>query len=345
MKLALTTQAIPLFMLCFALTCKDISDAQTNSPAKSDSSSHVNKGAELVRQKHYDAAIAEFTAAIQADPNDANTYARRGYTYVTYLQDYAKGIADYEQALKVNPDDYDTQQRLQYARDVLTGAMEKPGTMASKQSENVQSNTDHDNAGDKANRDDVERALATVVGGMIAASDYNRAIEQNPKDAAAYVDRGKLKFNKGDKEGAMADYNRAIELDPRCASAYFNRSMVEMCNGALDKFSADYDRAVELDPTFKPADKPKSSFDSYDFGTKIGAWLANKALSHDEPKSQAQDGEHWEQCNCCHGSGKQRAAPYTDGIFSPGYSQNWARGGYEVNCDCCSGKGGGWVRD
>jgi tetratricopeptide (TPR) repeat protein len=339
MKVILRTLTIGLSIACFALTGAAISGAQTNPPATSDSINHVNKGAELVRQRQYDAAIVEFNAAIQADPNNANTYARRGYIYVTFLQDYAKGIADYEQALKLNPDDSDTQQRLQYARSVLKGAIETPGAMASKQSENVQSDTDHDNAGDKVNRGDVERALATVVGGMIAASDYNRASEQNLKDARAYVDRGKIKAKNGDKEGAMADYNRAIELDPRCASAYFNRAMIEVGNGAFDKFSADYDRAVELDPTLKPADNnPKTSFDSYDFGTKVGAWLANKALSHDEPKSQAAAGRHWKQCDYCHGSGRR-----PKGEFALGY-ENWA-GGYEVDCDVCHGNGGYWVRD
>ena len=32
------------------------------------SAAHVNKGVELAQQKQYDAAVAEFNAAIQADP-------------------------------------------------------------------------------------------------------------------------------------------------------------------------------------------------------------------------------------------------------------------------------------
>src|SRR5205814_7146076 len=109
----------------------------------------------------WDKAIADFTAVIQKDPNDAQAYerrafaqrsqkkfneaiadysksldlkqdadvfAKRGYTYVTYLQDYEKGIADYEQALKINPNDYDTQQRLLYARQALAAKNAPPPT-------------------------------------------------------------------------------------------------------------------------------------------------------------------------------------------------------------------------
>ncbi|HEY4757995.1 MAG TPA: tetratricopeptide repeat protein, partial [Chthoniobacterales bacterium] len=59
---------------------------------------------------------------------DPDVYAKRGYTYVTYLQDYEKGIADYQQALRINPSDYDTQQRLQYAQAALAAKNAPPPT-------------------------------------------------------------------------------------------------------------------------------------------------------------------------------------------------------------------------
>ena len=43
---------------------------------------------------------------------------------------------------------------------------------------------------------------------------YNKAIEFKPDFAAAYINRGVLKSNKGDKEGALKDYDKAIELNP-----------------------------------------------------------------------------------------------------------------------------------
>src|SRR5438128_1430561 len=126
-----------------------------------DVGNHVNKGVELAQQKQYDAAIAEFTLAIKANPKNARAYlnrgtayraqqkyseamadynrslqakpdpevyAKRGYTYVTYLQEYEKGIADYKEALRLNPNDYDTSQRLQYAEAMLAAKNAPPPT-------------------------------------------------------------------------------------------------------------------------------------------------------------------------------------------------------------------------
>ena len=61
-----------------------------------------------------------------------------------------------------------------------------------------------------------------------ALTDYNRAIQLNPKYADAYNNRGNLKYTKlNDIEGGLADYNRAIRLKPKNANAYFNRSLLK----------------------------------------------------------------------------------------------------------------------
>jgi len=80
-----------------------------------DAQAYERRGFAYRSQKKYNEAIADYSKSLEIKP-DANTYAKRGYTYVMYLHDYEKGIADYEQALKLNPDDSDIQQRLQYAR-------------------------------------------------------------------------------------------------------------------------------------------------------------------------------------------------------------------------------------
>src|SRR5438270_3423209 len=42
---------------------------------------HARRGEELVNQKQYDAAIAEFTKEVQANPGDPRAYDRRGTAY------------------------------------------------------------------------------------------------------------------------------------------------------------------------------------------------------------------------------------------------------------------------
>jgi tetratricopeptide (TPR) repeat protein len=56
-----------------------------------------------------------------------------------------------------------------------------------------------------------------------ALADLNRAIELDPADASALVDRGETYQAMGRSEEALADYDRAIELDPEAASALASR--------------------------------------------------------------------------------------------------------------------------
>src|ERR1043165_4466525 len=62
-----------------------ISIALTNSlsaaEAGSDPGAHTNKGVRFAHQKHYDRAIAEFTAAIKIQPNDPKNYENRAMAY------------------------------------------------------------------------------------------------------------------------------------------------------------------------------------------------------------------------------------------------------------------------
>ena len=55
---------------------------------------HVSRGIELAEQKQYDAAIAEFTKAIQANASDPRNYTNRGTAYRAANR-FAEAIADF----------------------------------------------------------------------------------------------------------------------------------------------------------------------------------------------------------------------------------------------------------
>jgi tetratricopeptide (TPR) repeat protein len=75
--------------------------------------------------KHYDAAVADYTALIKKDPMDAERLVKRGATY-SGMGQYKKAIADYEAALKLAPRDSATVQRLKYAHAMLEKNGSKP---------------------------------------------------------------------------------------------------------------------------------------------------------------------------------------------------------------------------
>ncbi len=77
-------------------------------------------------------------------------------------------------------------------------------------------------------------------------------VSSNSKEATTYSERGTLKDEKGDFDGAIADYTRAIELDPKFSQAYYNRGLAKKHKGDMDGAIADYDRVIEMNP-----DNPK----------------------------------------------------------------------------------------
>jgi tetratricopeptide (TPR) repeat protein len=83
----------------------------------------------------------------------------------------------------------------------------------------------------------------------LAMADFNRVIEIDAYNSAAYNNRGYIKKVRGDHAGASADYNRAIELDPRYVVAYINRGNLKYDTGDPVGALADFDRALTLDPT------------------------------------------------------------------------------------------------
>ena len=94
--------------LAIAFICAvAVSTFAAKSPAPKDQSdvgSHVNKGVALAQQKQYDAAIAEFNAAIQANPKNVRAYVNRGTAYRAQ-QKYDLAMADFAKAIELAPND------------------------------------------------------------------------------------------------------------------------------------------------------------------------------------------------------------------------------------------------
>ena len=76
---------------------------------------------------NYDAALTDYTSAIEKNPSYEPEYARRGYTYALAEQ-YEKAIADYQQALKMDPNDQETVERLKYAQGRIAARNAPPPT-------------------------------------------------------------------------------------------------------------------------------------------------------------------------------------------------------------------------
>ncbi len=81
-----------------------------------------------------------------------------------------------------------------------------------------------------------------------AIAEFSRAIELDPLDPMAYVNRGNAQADNGEFGKAMADYAKALELNPRCSHAYANRGWRWYERGDFDNAIADFTKAVKHNP-------------------------------------------------------------------------------------------------
>lgn len=82
---------------------------------------------------------------------------------------------------------------------------------------------------------------------------YDKAVQGNPRSSLAYTNRGLVRENQGDVQGAADDYTAAINIDPTYAQAYVNRGNRLGAAGDAQRAKADYLMALRYKPSLFPA--------------------------------------------------------------------------------------------
>ncbi|MFL6798559.1 MAG: tetratricopeptide repeat protein [Xanthobacteraceae bacterium] len=173
---------------------------------------YYNRGLAHNAKRQYEQAILDFNEATRIDPRHVGSYVARGTAYFN-RNDYDRAIADYTQAITLDP-----KQAL---------ALRNRGNTLYEKKE-------------------YDQALA----------DYGRAIALDPKDAVAYARRGMTWHGKGNFGAALADLSQAISINPRVAWFWGQRGLVHHRNkliakkGNYDLAIADESEAIKLDPKY-----------------------------------------------------------------------------------------------
>lgn len=186
-----------------------------------------------------DRAIADYTALIDLDPQDAVAFVDRGWAfYQQALPDRA--IADYTTALRLRPEyalAYNNRCVAYLDKQLYDRAIDDCSrSIALNLEPNLQwayrnRALAHGNSGDH------DRAI----------EDFTAAIRIDPQYADAYVGRGWSYSRQGLYERALQDYTTALGIKPRHALAYNNRCLVHRRIGQVERAIADCSRAIELD--------------------------------------------------------------------------------------------------
>lgn len=92
-----------------------------------------------------------------------------------------------------------------------------------------------------------------------AIANYNKTLEINDQDRAAYNNRGHVYQELKKYDEALADFSRVIELDPTDRNGYNNRGIIYYLQDEFQKAIEDFTRAIEIDPNFAEAYKNRAN--------------------------------------------------------------------------------------
>ncbi len=206
--------------------------------------SKAEQGGTAEAQKLYNAAIQDYTDAIQIDPEDASTFYNRGNVKhdlgeskaeqgdIAEAQKlYNTAIQDWTHAIQIDPEDAATFYNLGVAKYDLGKSKAEQGEAAEAQK------------------------LYNA-----AIQDWTHAIQIDPEDASTFYNRGVAKYVLGESKAeqggtaeaqklynaAIQDWTHAIKLNPENADTFYNRGAAKKALGQHEAAEKDFAKAKEL---------------------------------------------------------------------------------------------------
>jgi tetratricopeptide (TPR) repeat protein len=103
-----------------------------------------------------------------------------------------------------------------------------------------------------------------------AIDNYSLAIQCNPQDEVAYINRGIARVVIAEYEAAIEDLNQTLQINPQNAQAYAERGLARAMIGENEAAIEDCSRAIELNPHYYRAYYGRGAARSY-MGNTQGA--------------------------------------------------------------------------
>jgi tetratricopeptide (TPR) repeat protein len=163
-----------------------------------------NRGLEYFKQRNYEQAINDYSAAVSLNPGYADAYNNRGNAY-HIKHDYERALADFDRAIALAP-----RHALAYNNRGIVHEDRGEAELAIQDySRAIEINPGYASAYNN-------RGYAYERSGHedLAIADFDKAIALNPDIALFYRNRAKAYQSRGDYEVAARDYRRSLELRP-----------------------------------------------------------------------------------------------------------------------------------
>jgi uncharacterized caspase-like protein len=243
-----------------------IADGQAS--AKDVGLANAVRGQAFMQKRNHDKAIAAFSAAHDADPDDVNILYARGFAYEA-KGDNDNAMADYNSVLAKRPKAFNAiyfrgtlymrKNALQSALDDFNAALNiKPDLYRALADRGHLRTVTKDFDGALADFAEAERINPTAPMALNyrcqtyaamgqfdkALADCNSVIEKAPKDLFAVTSRADAEQAKGDLTAALKDYNFVLGLNPNHVRAHTGRGQLFEKKHDLAQARADYRSAA-----------------------------------------------------------------------------------------------------
>jgi tetratricopeptide (TPR) repeat protein/S1-C subfamily serine protease len=196
----------------------------------------LERGNQLWRLRRYPEAIQAFEEAIKQKPKFIHlAYYGKGLA-LGWSGKYPEAITAFEQAVKSQPDFVPAWDKLS----LFYRYLNQPDKALAAINKAIQLQPNNPNLYNQK-----YAVLSNLKRYKEAAAAINKAIELSPR-AAFYNNRGNVRNDLGDKQGAIDDYNQALKFNPNLTQAYYNRGVVHLQLGDKRKAREDLQRAAQL---------------------------------------------------------------------------------------------------
>lgn len=178
--------------------------------------------------------------------NLASLYVLRGYAN-TLLAKNTEALADFGKAIGLAPkadDAYNFRSLIYHAQgrdDLASADLEKSRQFMKEPSR------------DAIQDYCVGMYLLQLDQSLMATLTFEKALQTDPKLAAAYVMRGQAQGMNGEPDKAVAGAEKAIQLDPQYSAAFLLRGQARLHQKQFDMALADFNQAIALNPKYNAA--------------------------------------------------------------------------------------------
>jgi tetratricopeptide (TPR) repeat protein len=186
--------------------------------------------------KDYLGAVADFTKAIEIDPNNIHFYTNRADAY-DQLRNWTNSISDYTRALETNPNTYDLYLKRAEVKEELKDNF---GAVADYSKAITLKPADPDAYAERG------RVKILLKQYKSASDDFSKAIQGAGNDKWPFRYRAELKLELHDYKGCIEDCNEVIKSSPEDApNAYFIRGKAYHFLGNKTKACEDWSKSGE----------------------------------------------------------------------------------------------------